>query len=727
MPRFVEVLIDSIPLAEPKPYTYRVPPEWEDAVAPGTAVAVPFGARRRVGGFVVRCHDDEPDTPLKDVLGLLGDMAVPPALYELFGWVAETTMSSFAQVWTTAVPRGTLARRTQAKQQGMARAIAHPQGLTTRQAQVLSVLEQADKPLPVRIWLQEARTTMATAQALARRGAVELFQERVWRSPPLPDGQHAVPFELSPEQREAVEAIAAGQPGDTFLLYGVTGSGKTEVYLQAIARTLAEGKSAIMLVPEIALTPQTVARFRGRFGDRLALMHSTLSDGERFDEWQRLRDGEAWVAVGARSAVFAPLSNLGLIVLDEEHEASYKQESAPRYHARAVARQRARIEGAKVILGSATPGIETFYQASRQDIMRLDLPRRIADRPLPPVELVDMREELRAGNRKIFARSLLAALHEHLDRGEQAILLMNRRGYASFVLCRSCGESVSCPGCSVSLTYHKDHELLRCHMCNFAAVNPRRCPGCGSPYIRYFGAGTQQVAEAASELLPGARILRLDRDTTTRKDSHRMILEAFGRGEANVLIGTQMVAKGLDLPRVSLVGVVAADVALNLPDFRAAERTFQLITQVAGRAGRGDLPGRVIVQTYAPEHPSLVHARQHDYEGFYAREVADREALRYPPYHGLVNVVFSAESQTHAVGAAEAAAAILRGAEGLTVLGPAESAIAQIRGRYRVQVLLKAADLDLARSALREALRPGRLARPAGLRILVDVDPVSML
>lgn len=727
MPRFVEVLIDSIPLADPKPYTYRVPPEFEDAVTVGTAVAVPFGGRKRVGGFVVACHDRDPEAALKPILGVLGDMAVPESLYALFEWVAETAICSFAQVWTTAVPRGTLARKAQPKTQWVVRALAPPEALSARQREILEVLRASGGVLTLVELVKRAGTSPAAVKTMAKHGAVTLAQERIWRAPPLPDAQQAEPLVLNDAQREAVRAIADGEPGDAFLLFGVTGSGKTEVYLQAIAQTLEAGKSAIMLVPEIALTPQTVARFRGRFGDRLALMHSTLSDGERFDEWQRLRDGEACVAVGARSAVFAPLPNLGLIILDEEHEGSYKQDTAPRYHARSVAFKRAALEGAKLILGSATPSVETFYRASQGEIRRLDLPHRVSGRSLPPVELVDMREELKAGNRKIFSRSLLSALQEHLARGEQAILLMNRRGYASFVLCRSCGEAVSCPNCSVSLTYHKDHELLRCHTCNFAAAYPQRCPDCRSPFIKHFGAGTQQVAEAAGLLLPEARILRLDRDTTTRKDSHRRILEAFAKGEANVLIGTQMVAKGLDLPRVSLVGVVAADVALNLPDFRAAERTFQLVTQVAGRAGRGDLPGRVIVQSYATEHASLIFAQHHDYAGFYAREIADREALRYPPFQRLVNVVFSAESQQAAWAAAEAAATSLREHEGLTVLGPAESAIAQIRGRYRVQVLLKAPDPDPVRHALRDALRPGKLPRASGLRIAVDVDPVSLL
>jgi primosomal protein N' (replication factor Y) len=732
MPRFVEVLIDSIPLADPKPYTYRVPPELEDEVALGSAVAVPFGGRRKVGGFVVACHDQEPQAPLsqaplKEILGVLGDMAVPPALYDLFDWVAETSMASFAQVWTTAVPRGSLARKSQAKTQWMVRLVARPEGLTKRQQQVLAVLEEAGGLLSLSEFAKRAGTSAGVIRALAGRQAVTLERDRIWRAPVLPEAQHAVPFALNAAQRTAVEAIARGKPGDAFLLYGVTGSGKTEVYLQAIAKTLSEGKSAIMLVPEIALTPQTVARFRGRFGDRLALMHSTLGDGERFDEWERLRDGSACVAIGARSAVFAPLAHLGLVILDEEHEGSYKQDSAPRYHAREVALARARFEGAKVILGSATPSVETYHRASTGEITRLDLPGRVSGRALPPVELVDMREELQSGNRKIFSRALQDALREHLDRGEQTILLMNRRGYASFVLCRDCGGAVRCPSCSVSLTYHRDHERLRCHLCDFSTPYPKRCQACGSPRIKHFGAGTQQVAEAAAELLPEARILRLDRDTTTRKDSHRRILEAFARGEANVLIGTQMVAKGLDLPRVTLVGVVAADVALNLPDFRAAERTFQLITQVAGRAGRAELPGRVIVQTYAPDHPSLIFARTHDYTGFYAREVADREALRYPPFQRLVNVVFSAETPQAAWAAAETAAGTLRENLALTVLGPAEPAISQLRGRYRVQVLLKCPDPSEARASLRAALQPGSFSRGAGLRVAVDVDPGSLL
>ncbi|HEY9856527.1 MAG TPA: primosomal protein N', partial [Stenomitos sp.] len=520
-------------------------------------------------------------------------------------------------------------------------------------------------------------------------------------------------------------AIAQADPGEVFLLLGVTGSGKTEVYLQAIASTLARGEQALVLVPEIALTPQTVARFRARFGDQIAVLHSALGDGERYDEWQRLRSGEARVGIGARSAIFAPVARLGLVIIDEEHESSYKQDVAPRYHARTVALQRAAFEGARVVLGSATPSVETYHRAQEGEYKLLTLSRRIHDRALPPVEVVDMRTELEAGHRSIFSRKLGEELKACLERGEQAILLINRRGYATFVLCRSCGEPVRCPNCSVSLTYHRAGEALRCHYCDYREEPPKCCPSCRSPYIKHFGAGTQQVLEAATELLPEARILRLDKDTTTRKGSHQQILDTFAKGEADVLIGTQMVAKGLDLPRVSLVGIMAADSSLNLPDFRAGERTFQLLTQVAGRAGRGELPGRVVLQTYAPDHASVRFAQAHDFESFFTFEIREREDLRYPPFQHLINVVVSAEVQEAAWKVASILATRLDAFPEVLALGPAEAVLAQLRGRYRVQVLIKAGDLNQARRALREAVR--QTERPQGVRMAIDVEPASLL
>jgi primosomal protein N' (replication factor Y) len=692
----------------------------------GAAVVVPFGARQRASGYVVGYPARAPEGAAREIREILGDTVVPPALQRLFQWVADHYLCTVAQVYQMALPRGTLNGAIKAKTQ----LVVTLQGglssdLSKRQMQVVGVLTGAGGQMPLTELVRAAQTTPALLRTLEAKGAIAIAPQRIWRAPELPTAAGGAVLEPTHEQAEAIAAIRAAEPGEVFLLHGVTGSGKTEVYLRTIADTLERREQALVLVPEIALTPQTVARFRARFGDRIAVLHSALGEGERFDEWQRLRSGDAQVGIGARSAVFAPLARLGLIILDEEHEGSYKQDNAPRYHARDVALQRAAFEGARVVLGSATPSLESFHRAEQGDYRLLTLSRRVNERPLPPVEVVDMRAELEAGHRSIFSRSLSTALHEHLGRGEQAILLINRRGYSSFVMCRSCGEPVRCPNCSVSLTYHKTGEALRCHYCDHHAAPPERCPSCRSPYIKHFGAGTQQVAEAAAALLPEARIMRLDRDTTTRKGAHQRILGAFAAGEADVLIGTQMVAKGLDLPRVSLVGVMAADASLNLPDFRAAERSFQLLTQVAGRAGRGEIPGRVIVQTYAPGHPSVRAAQAHDFAAFYEREILAREELRYPPFQSLINVVVSAEEADLVWKVGEALADRLLAFPELMALGPAEAPLFQLRGRFRIQVLIKTPDLAYGRSALREAVR--QLERPQGVRLAIDVEPHSLL
>ncbi|MBO9539428.1 primosomal protein N' [bacterium] len=723
---YADVLIDSIPLAQQRPYTYRVPAAMRDRVRVGSAVVVPFGPKQRVSGYVVAYPARAPQGTARDIRELLGDTIVPPALQRLFQWVADYYLCTVAQVYQMALPRGTLNGTVKEKTQLV---VTLQDGLTgdlsKRQMQVIGVLTGAGGQMTLADLVRAAQTTPGLLRTLEAKGAIAIATQRIWRAPELPNASRGAIPEPTPEQSEAIAAIKAGEPGEVFLLHGVTGSGKTEVYLQTIAETLERREQALVLVPEIALTPQTVARFRARFGDRIAVLHSALGEGERFDEWQRLRNGDAQVGIGARSAVFAPLARLGLIILDEEHEGSYKQDNAPRYHARDVALQRAAFEGARVVLGSATPSVESYRRAEQGDYRLLTLTERVNARPLPPVEVVDMRAELEAGHRSIFSRSLTDALHAHLGRGEQAILLINRRGYSSFVMCRSCGEPVRCPNCSVSLTYHKAGEALRCHYCDHHAAPPERCPSCRSPYIKHFGAGTQQVAEAAAALLPEARIMRLDRDTTTRKGSHQRILDAFAAGEGDVLIGTQMVAKGLDLQRVSLVGVMAADASLNLPDFRAAERSFQLLTQVAGRAGRGEIPGRVIVQTYAPDHPSVRAAQVHDFTAFYTREIVEREELRYPPFQHLINVVVSAEDSGIVWKVGEALADRLLAFPELMALGPAEAPLFQLRGRYRVQVLIKTPELPYARNALREAVR--QVERPQGVRLAIDVEPHSLL
>ena len=584
-------------------------------------------------------------------------------------------------------------------------------------------------------------------------------------------GPEAQNTAIGAETSEVFRAWSEQLRPPVYLLHGVTGSGKTELYLHALQETLAAGRQAIVLVPEIALTPQTIRRFAARFPNRIAVLHSGLSPGERYDSWRRIRAGQADVVIGPRSALFAPLPRLGCIVVDEEHETAYKQERTPRYHAREVALQRARLEGAAVILGSATPDLGTYYRALRGQFTLLRLPQRVmghrakveeqrarhAIEPaqmrlreagpgyeelryldLPPVEIVDLRAELRAGNRSIFSRALHTALTETLEHHQQAILFLNRRGAATFILCRDCGQVLKCPRCDVPLTYHTNsaspitnqtsqHGLLICHHCGRQEEVPKKCPYCGSHHIRYFGVGTQRVQEVLCELLPGVRTLRWDRDTTGGTGSggavsHEVLLEQFINHQADMLVGTQMVAKGLDLPLVTLVGVISADTALHLPDFRASERTFQLLTQVAGRAGRSILGGRVIIQTYNPHHYAIQAASHHDYEGFYQQEIAFRREQGYPPFARLARLVYHHRHEVQCAAEVQRLADLLRlevrrqGLADVSFIGPAPCFFHRLRGRYRWQIVLRASDP----AAL---LRPFEL--PPGWQ--VDIDPVGVL
>lgn len=601
---------------------------------------------------------------------------------------------------------------------------AWPETLTKRQRSVAEALRPALDGPDGGAWLAPAldalRTTRPTVAALAAAGLLSLAER-----PVDPRGaqrfSHAKPLALTPTQAAAIEAIR-GAGDRPVLLEGVTGSGKTEVYLQVIEAMLAAGRGVIALVPEIALTPQTVARFAGRFGPLVAVLHSGLSAAERLSAWKRVQDGEARVVVGARSAIFAPVADLGLIVIDEEHDGAYKQDSAPRYHARTVAAERARREGATLVLGSATPCVESRHMAEVGAYVHVRMPERVNGRPLPPLAIVDMRKELEEGNRSMFSRPLDGALEAAIANGEQAILLLNRRGYASCVFCRDCGQAVKCERCAVSMTHHARPVGLRCHYCDAWAPVPEACPGCGSHRVKPLGAGTQQLEEAVLSRFPGVRTLRVDRDTTRGKDGHEKLLSAFGRGEAEVLIGTQMVAKGLDFPRVTVVGVMVLDGALNLPDFRASEHAYHLLTQVAGRAGRHELAGRVVIQTYMPEHPAVVAAGTGDQEGFYRAELEARRELGYPPFMQLANVVFSAEAAQSAVGLAERFVERIDGP--VVALGPTTAPLARLRGLTRYQVLLKAPDAESLRAAIRAA---GRGLRAPGVRVSVDIDPGSLL
>jgi primosomal protein N' (replication factor Y) len=608
-------------------------------------------------------------------------------------------------------------------------------GRKPRQAEVIGALLAAeDHTLPL------ASLPRPSVQALARDGLVTITQRRLTRSPggwALAHRDEQISLNASQEGcLEAVrEALEASAPA-AFLMHGVTGSGKTEVYLRSIEVALQMGRSAIVLVPEISLTPQTVGRFRARFGDRLALLHSALGAGQRLDEWERVRRGEATIVVGARSAIFAPCVNLGIIVVDEEHESAYKQDADPRYWAHAVARQRARREGAVLLLGSATPLLETYYAATEGagdglPFRLLELPERVDSHPLPPVEIVDLRQEPRDPVHDALSVPLIEAVRECVEAGEQVILFLNRRGFSTFVLCRDCGFSMRCPDCDVSLTYHHGTRRLRCHHCDHDVRVPEQCPNCQGYDIGFHGLGTERVADQVQRFVEGAVVARLDRDTTGRRGALTEILSAFAAGRSNVLVGTQMIAKGHDFPNVTLVGVLNADTGLNRPDFRAAERTFEVLTQVSGRAGRADKPGRVIVQTYNPDHYAIVAAARHDYADFCRQELASRRTNGYPPFASLIRLCFSDEEQERALSVARRCAVALQGAGvhykrgTVQFLGPAEAPLHKLRGQFRYHLLLKGPDATTTREALESALES--LGDTSPTAVTLDVDPMDMM
>ncbi|MGM9945840.1 MAG: primosomal protein N' [Lysinibacillus sp.] len=576
---------------------------------------------------------------------------------------------------------------------------------------------------------REAGVTMAVLQSVIEKGAAFFIKEEVYRDPFTKDVAKTNFLTLTDEQHIALTAITKAmdeQRAETFLLQGVTGSGKTEVYLQAIQHTLREGKESIVLVPEISLTPQMTERFRSRFGELVAVLHSGLSVGEKYDEWRKIQQGKVKVVVGARSAIFAPFENLGLIILDEEHESTYKQEDAPRYHARDVAIWRSQYHACPVILGSATPSLESFARARKNVYTLLTLKSRAMQQDLPTVNVVDMREELKLGNRSMFSISLVEAIRERLTKKEQTVLFLNRRGYSSFVLCRDCGTVVECPNCDISLTYHRSSEKLKCHYCGHEEYVPESCPQCLSEHIRFFGTGTQKVEEELYKLFPEARVIRMDVDTTSKKGSHEELLDAFASGEADILLGTQMIAKGLDFPNITLVGVLSADTSLHLPDYRSAERTFQLLTQVSGRAGRHEKPGEVIVQTYTPEHYAVELSKEQLYEPFYEREMHMRRQAGYPPYYYLTLVQVSHEDVMMAAEYIARAAEYLRSnlPFNVSIIGPTTASIPRLQNRYRYQCLIK---YKIEPNLIPVLLQLIKLYRSEwikkGIQLTIDLDP----
>jgi primosomal protein N' (replication factor Y) len=620
-----------------------------------------------------------------------------------------------------------------------------------RQREVLQFLLEHPHSIPLSELMLKLDVGASTVKSLADKGLVELKEFEVYRDPYANRSFiRTQPLKLTIEQQQVFNPIRQAVLDNrhaVFLLHGVTGSGKTEIYLQAIQQCIDLEKEAIVLVPEISLTPQMVERFKGRFGEAVAVLHSRLSQGERYDEWRKISLKQVKVVIGARSAVFAPFTKLGLIIIDEEHESSYKQEETPKYHARDVAIERAVRQNASVVLGSATPSLESYYRAigsgndaEDSQYKLLTMAERVEGRPLPPVQIVDMREELKDGNRSMFSRSLYKAIEERLHKKEQIVLLLNRRGYSTFVMCRTCGYTIGCPHCDISLTYHQTSKRIRCHYCGYTEPQAHECPSCKSEHIRYFGTGTQKVEDELAKLFPGIRVIRMDVDTTTEKGSHEKWLNLFRDRKADVLLGTQMVAKGLDFPDVTLVGVIAADTVLNLPDFRAGERTFQLLTQVAGRAGRHQLPGEVFIQTYTPEHYSIQSASQHDYHAFIDTELNLRHSRGYPPYNRLILVTFSHEQLALLVRTAESYVSRIKELAweaGITlntgtskhipkldIMGPVASPIPRIKDRYRFQCMLKYRGEAQISNIVRKATAFfDDLCRQQNLQISVDVDP----
>lgn len=730
-------------------FHYGIPAELEGQVKVGSAVLVPFGTRE-LTGYVVGFTETPDVARVKDIRALRGGGVLSDQMMNLATWISRYYVCSLgeaiAQMFPASVRRGRVRVKTESlvklaiPEEEAEALITDMAKKAPRQAGALRVVLEKGPVMRRHNLNNAAGSTPGAVRALIQKGILEEIKKEILRSPlkGISKTGKQVPV-LTQEQDRAVTAIIGSLENTSpkpFLLHGVTASGKTEVYMRVIEAVLARGKSAIVLVPEISLTPQITRDFWERFGQDVAVLHSRLSPGERYDEWRRAERGDARIVVGARSAVFAPVKDLGLIVVDEEHENSYKQEESPRYHARDVACERARLSKAVCILGSATPSVESYYRAMQGDYCLIELPHRIEMRELPTVEVVDMRVELEDGNKSMFSRSLAQGISQRLECGEQVILFLNRRGYSTFVLCRECGHSMRCPECDVALTYHVAGSNIRCHYCDYEEPVPSVCPNCGGRYIKYFGAGTQKIEGEVRRVFPHARTVRMDTDTTRRKGAHEEIVGRFKKGEYDILVGTQMVAKGLDFPNVTLVGVISADTCLNLPDYGAGERTFQLLTQVAGRAGRGEKEGHVVVQTYSPDHYAIQLGRTHDYTGFYNEEIACRNEGGYPPFSRLILVVVSGKSlkplEKYAIVLARTLQAKIRGAgqlQSIRVLGPAPCALAKVRGMYRWQILLKT-DPKMKPcdyNKLMEEMLRGCPPPSYDIMVQIDVDPESML
>ena len=789
----------SLEIALRKEFDYSIPAELAGQVDVGSRVQVPFGPRK-VLGVVTAVAEESAHTNLKPILKVIGAQTlVTPKVLKLARWIADYYCCAPETALKSVLPEAVRKEDAGWRERLFVRALPvsgeFPK-LPKRQQDVWNIIEERREILLSEL-VELAGTTAATVRKLEDLSLIEIASQISERDPYA--REHILPTQplvLNPAQAAALEKIVRAMdgaavggtgvtpvvpgvapgtgetlapspsasanpqrtpsdeirrdagfdgrdaratpknPAHTFLLHGVTGSGKTEIYLQAIAHALKQGKGAIVLVPEISLTPQTVERFKARFSSGklqtlVAVLHSHLSAGERHDEWHKIRQGRARIVIGARSAIFAPVEPLGLIIVDEEHEHTYKQEEAPRYHARDVAIMRGQMENAVVVLGSATPSLESYYNCQQGKFTLLELPERVDDQKMPYVRVVDMRQSVRDGKGPpIFSPQLKEAITQRLERGEQTILFLNRRGYSSSLQCPKCGYVANCPNCSVSLTYHRTDQKLACHICGHVEKVPSVCPepSCKNPAIRFAGTGTQKVEDILGKLFPQARVKRMDADTMKRKDDYRLVLGDFRAGKIDILVGTQMIAKGLHFPNVTLVGIIYADMALHQPDFRAGERTFQLLTQVAGRAGRGDVEGEVFVQAFTPFHPSIQYARRHDFAGFYGQEMEFREQLKYPPFSRVALLTLKGRNEEKVKFSADhlkrELEKKLKGFKDLVIAGPAPAPLLRAENFYRHQIMLRTRAMSRLSRELAQIIQS--LTLPEDVSLVVDIDPVSL-
>lgn len=739
MPQYANIIVDISLEKLDKTFQYRIPEALRETLEPGMPVIVPFGnGNRTITGYVIEVTDQcefEPSR-IREILKIPDQgIRLEGQLIALAAWIRRVYGSTMNQALKTVLP---VRRKVQEKKRRrLVRAISLEEAKEylelfgrkhqTARYRLLEAL-MAEGELSYRLVSEQLHLTSQTVKKLEEMGILRVEEDTVFRNPVRRAKEEIPPVLLNKEQRAIVlDIFGRVQQGDIApsLIYGVTGSGKTEIYMELIASVLEQGKEAIVLIPEIALTFQTALRFYRRFGDLVTIVNSRLSAGERYDQMERARNGEVKVVIGPRSALFTPFQRLGIIIIDEEHEGSYKSETAPRYHARETAIQRAKMCGAFVVLGSATPSVESYEKGLRKEYHLYMLRHRAKERPMPSTEVLDLREELKAGCRSILSRRLKELMEDRLRKGQQVMLFLNRRGYAGFVSCRACGHVLKCPHCDISMSLHTGGRMV-CHYCGHEERAPGTCPSCGSSYIGAFRAGTQQVAELVEREFPGARVLRMDLDTTRKKDGHEKILEAFSDGRADILVGTQMIVKGHDFPNVTLVGVLAADLSLYAGDYRASERTFQLLTQAVGRAGRGEMPGTAVIQTYSPEHYSIVTAAAQDYEAFFEKEIAYRRLMEYPPAADMMAVYLSGEEEQALERGAELFRQLIEEdgeSDALQVIGPADAHVAKVNDRYRKVIYLKCRNQEQL-IMQKERLEPA-VGKLEALSIQFDMNPMN--